>query len=98
MTVGVKLKHNNMVFVSLDKSSTIKSASYDKTVKVMNVTFNNGSVYSYHGVSYNRFNAFVKSESVGAYFVKNIKGKFASTKRDFVISSEIVFKLSRSFR
>lgn len=92
-----KVTKNNLTFIAVDKSSTIKGLSYDKTTKILNITFKNGSVYSYYGVHYNRFNAFARSESVGKYFAKNIKGKYLNEKRTFVIANEIVKRLSNSF-
>jgi len=98
MTTKVKLEKDGYIFASIKDSSVIKACSYEKGLKRLNVTFTNGNVYSFDGVSYSRFNRLVESESVGSYFAKHVKGKYPSTKRNFVIANEILHSLSRSFR
>ena len=99
MTVQAKVLgvDKNSIFVTIKDSSVIKAVSYEKKLKRLNVTFSNGNVYTYSGVSYARFNNLVNNESVGKYFAKNIKGKYLSEKRSFVLTNEFVHSLSRSF-
>lgn len=97
MTIHAKLEKDGYIFASIRDSSVIKACSYEKKLKRLNITFSNGNVYSFDGVSYARFNRLVESESVGSYFAKHVKGKYPSTKRQFVLANEIVHTLSRSF-
>lgn len=85
-------------YARIQDSTVIKACSYRKSDKRLNITFSNGTIYSFDNVSYARFSRLIKAESVGTYFAKNIKGKYISTKRTFIVEHEVLHSLSRSFR
>ena len=58
------------------KSSNIKAVGYDEITQKMRVEFFSGGLYEYDKVPRNTFLAFMKAESLGKYFHKNIRGKF----------------------
>ncbi len=60
------------------KSSNIKAAGFENNV--LRVQFGNGTEYDYQNVSAETFNNFIKAESQGKFFHKNIKGKFEGSK------------------
>lgn len=62
------------------KSSNIAAIGYDSTSKTLEVEFKTGTAYSYSGVPSSIARAFRKAQSIGGYFAKNIKPKYASTK------------------
>lgn len=57
-------------------SSVIDYASYQKDSETLNIKFKSGGVYSYQGVSQNRFTRLCKSDSIGSYFHEFVKGKY----------------------
>ena len=60
-------------------SSVIDYASYQKDSETLNIKFKSGGVYSYQGVSQNRFTRLCKSDSIGSYFHEFVKGKYPVT-------------------
>lgn len=60
-------------------SSVIDYVSFQKDSETLNVKFKSGGVYSYHGVSQNRFTRLCKSDSIGSYFHEFVKGKYPVT-------------------
>lgn len=58
-------------------SSTIESIGFEDDVLV--VEFKNGHIYAY-SMQQERFEEFAAAESKGAYFNREIRGKFAGTK------------------
>lgn len=58
------------------QSSNISEINYDAVSKLLIVHFIKGGVYSYKNVEESVFDDFVKSESVGSFFHKNIKSKY----------------------
>lgn len=66
--------------LELSNSSNIESAVYNRTNKVLRITFKNGSVYDYAGVGIREANNFEKAESAGKFFAEFIKGKKDTTK------------------
>ena len=90
--------NKNTVFANIQDSSVIKACSYKKDLKRLNVTFSNGNIYSFEGVTYARFLRLVGAKSVGKYFAEKIKGKYISSKRTFVVENEAIRSLGRSFR
>lgn len=58
-------------------SSTIKSIGFDEDVLI--VEFKNGHLYAY-SMTAEQFEAFARAESKGAYFNREIRGKFAGAK------------------
>jgi len=57
-------------------SSVIDYASYQPADELLNIKFKNGGVYTYRGVSKNRFTRLCKSDSIGSYFHEFVKGKY----------------------
>lgn len=62
-------------------SSMITSSTYDETTKVMTVEFKNGTEYEYTGVEPDEYSNFIDASSQGKYFLENIKGKYAYSKK-----------------
>jgi hypothetical protein len=54
-------------------SSHIFSVAHDPMRQVLQVRFNNGSLYEYHGVSNEQYRDFLNSDSQGEYFHQNFK-------------------------
>ena len=54
------------------QSSNIKTASYNTETESLTITFNNGSIYEYDKVPWNKFTKFRMSESQGKYFTSKI--------------------------
>lgn len=61
----------NIIEVSI-QSSNLKSAKYDTQTEDLFVTFNNGNIYEYNKVPWNKFTKFRMAESQGKYFNENI--------------------------
>ena|SRR5215467_178123 len=59
-------------------STTISKAGYAADKKQLVVEFRNGNVYSLRGVPQKIADGFMESESHGAYYSKNIKGRYAT--------------------
>ncbi len=57
-------------------SSLIARADFRATEKELYITFNNGKEYMYLNFPVTEWDAFVKAESRGQFFSKNIKGKY----------------------
>ena len=62
------------------KSSNIKSIGYDIETKVLELEFNNNAVYCYLNVDLRTIVKFIFTESLGKYFIANIKNKFKCVK------------------
>ena len=56
-------------------SSTIADANYDKATKVLSVTFHSGATYAYRDVPPDTAQAFLNSDSRGAFLHEHIKTK-----------------------
>ena len=54
------------------QSSNLKTASYNTETEDLTITFNNGSIYEYNNVPWNKFTKFRMSESQGKHFNENI--------------------------
>ena len=61
-------------------SSNLRSIGYEPETATLEVEFNNGSVYQYHGVSKEIFDSFMQAGSKGSYFNANIKNNYGTTK------------------
>lgn len=57
-------------------SSMIRSVGYDAENQTLAVEFNNGSVYDYGGVPQSEYDNMMSAQSVGKYFVANIKSVY----------------------
>jgi hypothetical protein len=58
------------------ESSFIKSIGYDEALMVLQIEFKEGDVRDYKGVSKELYERFMKSESKGKFYLKNIRKKF----------------------
>jgi len=59
------------------KSSVIRDISHNsEDGDHLFVTFKNGSVYSYEGVTKRKFNSMLKAPSIGQYFAKKIRNQY----------------------
>jgi hypothetical protein len=74
-------------------SSVIEYVSHYDEDK-LNVKFKGGSVYTFRGVSRNRFTRLCNAESIGRYFAQKIKGQYDSHKRDYALERELNEKLA----
>lgn len=54
------------------QSSNLKAAQYNTESKKLLVTFNNGSIYEYEDVPWEKFTKFRMSDSQGKFFNQNI--------------------------
>jgi len=64
------------------KSSLLDKVGYDPEAKVLAVQMNYSSdVYLYQNVPQDIFDDLLAADSKGAYYVKNIKGKFKTERK-----------------
>lgn len=61
-------------------SSNIEAIGYDDAKKILAVKFLSGAVFHYASVEADTALDLLHAESVGRYYTKNIKGKFAGAK------------------
>jgi hypothetical protein len=61
-------------------SSNLRSIGYDQESSTLEVEFNTGAVYQYHGVGQEAFDSLMQAGSKGAYFNTNIKNSYGTTK------------------
>ena len=54
------------------QSSNLKEATYNTETEDLSVVFNNGSIYVYNKVPWQKFTKFRLAESQGKYFNENI--------------------------
>lgn len=57
-------------------SSAIDAVGYDPKSSILRITFQSGSSYSFFGVDLETFNEFLDSNSLGRYFVENIRNDY----------------------
>lgn len=62
------------------KSSNLKSVAYDPENRVLEVVFHGGGKYRYQDVPEEAYDKLLAAESVGRFFVKEIKPKFVAKK------------------
>lgn len=63
------------------KSGQVASVAYDEKTKDMEVTFNNGGTYTYHGVSRADHMKLMAAKSIGGHLHAHIKGAHKFTKK-----------------
>ena len=63
-------------------SSNIESVDYSNYCQVLTVRFHSGLVYQYSDVPQELINEWVKAESIGSFFHKNIRTSFKYVKID----------------
>ncbi len=61
---------------SFVSSSNLRSIGYDETLQVLEVEFNNGSVYQYRHVPEVIYLALMSASSQGQFFNHNIRNTF----------------------
>lgn len=59
-------------------SSNIKAIGWENNT--LHIQFRNGSVYEYKDVPKEEYDAMLKSDFVGSYYHKNIKGNYTCNK------------------
>lgn len=64
-------------------SSLIKSIGFDDKKNLLEIEFKKEKIYRYFNFSKRTYDAFMKTDSFGKFFNKNIKGKY-----DYVIISQ----------
>ena len=62
-------------------SSNLSSVGYDESTETLEVQFQNGSVFQYHGVSAETHEQLMQARSVGSFFHSNIKNTFEHSKQ-----------------
>lgn len=55
------------------KSTNIKSIGYDESTSVLEVEFNNGSIYQYSPLLNSGYQSLMSAKSKGVFFNENIK-------------------------
>lgn len=79
------------------ESSVIDYVSYQHADELLNVKFKAGGVYTYRGVSKNRFTRLCKSESIGRYFHEFVKNKYPVIgPRNFKLERDLNYSLIES--
>ena len=63
------------------KSSNIKSVGYDSRTKVMEIEYNNGGVYEYHGFLPDHHAKLMAADSIGGHVANHVRGKFETKKK-----------------
>jgi hypothetical protein len=61
-------------------SSNVDSVGYDDQAEELHVTFLNGRIYVYHGVSSKTYDSFMASRSKGEFLHRYIKGRHMHTR------------------
>ena len=62
-----EMRHENV------DSQHLKSVAHDSINRVLEIRFNNGTVYRYHGVPEAEYKGLMSADSHGEYFHANIK-------------------------
>lgn len=61
-------------------SSLIATYGYDPEKLLLRIAFHQGGMWDYRGLTMERFLEFVRSESKGKHFLREIKGKYDAEK------------------
>lgn len=59
-------------------SSNIKAVGYDGKTTTLRVRFNSGRTYQYKDVPHEVYTALIGAQSIGKYFLANIKDQYAT--------------------
>jgi hypothetical protein len=62
-------------------SSMIRSVGYDEGASLLEIEFQSGKVYRYHGVTETVYRGFISADSKGRYFEMHIKNAQYSCER-----------------
>lgn len=57
-------------------SSSLRSVGYDESTETLEIEFHNGRVYRYYDVPREVYEELMSAESLGSYFVENIRDNF----------------------
>jgi len=57
-------------------SKLISEVGYDPQGQVLEISFHSGATYKYFSVSPEEAQAFMKAESLGSHFLREVKGKY----------------------
>lgn len=57
-------------------SSNVKTVGYDPVTFTLVIEFTNGRAYEYGGVHETTYHALMSAESVGKYFMREIRGNY----------------------
>jgi hypothetical protein len=58
-------------------SSMLASAGYDAKTKTLELEFNGGAVWQYYEFPKSCYHEFISAESLGRYFLHNIKDQYS---------------------
>ena len=61
-------------------SSNVQSVGYDPDSSILEVEFNNGSVYQYSAVPQGEFDGLMAAASIGAYLHARVKNSYSCIK------------------
>lgn len=61
-------------------SSELRSVGYDADALILEIEFQNGRVYQYHGVPPPIFESLLTAQSKGRFFNGNIRDRYAYTR------------------
>jgi hypothetical protein len=61
-------------------SSNIRSIGYDEDCQVLEIEFNDGSIYQYSGVPSSEYDGMMSADSKGKYLHANIKNRYSFVK------------------
>ncbi|WP_369123342.1 KTSC domain-containing protein [Methanococcoides alaskense] len=61
------------------KSSKVKSIGYDEDTCILEVEFNNSSIYHYHGVPLKLYNRLMNDSSKGRFMKNKIRYKYKNS-------------------
>lgn len=61
-------------------STSLASVGYDQRSRTLEVEFQSGSVYHYQQVPYAVARGLARADSIGAYFMRRIRGQYAYTR------------------
>ena len=79
MAILTEKIEGTLIEVAID-STNLKSAKYNTETKLLEIAFQNGSVYEYTDVPWSVFTKFRMAESQGKFFNENIGRTYKYTK------------------
>ncbi len=62
-------------------SANLSSVGYDESTETLEVQFQNGSVFQYHGVPAETHESLIQANSVGGFFSRHIRNTFEHSKQ-----------------
>jgi hypothetical protein len=58
------------------ESSAIRAVGYDQRARLLRIVFAQGNMHDYAGVPRDVFDAFLKADSMGAFFNREIRDRY----------------------